>query len=156
MKQNDTVGEEHILDKKYLLQIYSFLASERHGFFSSFGNVLPLEKNEWAEKMNDKFALLRNRITYDKKACSVHRAAAFLFFHIIKSHSLVDGNKRSAVICVCAFYGNYYAAEENFLSYISTDKLYQYAKKVASHTREENDSEKIVQIENFFLNFFEE
>ncbi|TAK04276.1 type II toxin-antitoxin system death-on-curing family toxin [Patescibacteria group bacterium] len=83
--------------------------------------LLPFVDEEWAAEMRDCFEV--NQLHPDHDIVS---ASARLFHRITKNHRLVDGNKRSAVICTYLFiFGNGHNLK------IAARNLYELTRHVA-------------------------
>lgn len=95
--------------------------------------LLPFVDENWASEMRDCFEV--NSLHPDADIVS---ASARLFHRITKNHRLVDGNKRSAVICTYLFiFGNGYNLD------VSARNLYELARRIA---QDEASPEKAVDI----------
>lgn len=83
---------------------------------------LPEISDVWSRQMEDCFQLVKLLPDHN----DVATAGARLFYKIIKRHERVDGNKRSALICVYLFF-----LLNDCRLELNDDDLYHLAKRVA-------------------------
>lgn len=107
--------------------------------------LMPLFDDAWAGKMSNAYALTSMHPDRD----ALDRAAARIFYRIIKNHSLVDGNKRSAIFCVYLF-----VLKNGFVLNISAGDLYDIAKSVAKSKKDQEQM--ISQVATLFGQHFEQ
>ncbi len=107
-----------------------------HYFSDIFGAFLPTEKEQWVEQMFNTQSTVQTRVTMLNKS-DIHETAARLMFGIIKGHKLVDGNKRSSILCMIGFYFiNKYTTNFN------PENLYNKTKDIAKLDSQTIDDEK--------------
>lgn len=109
-----------------------------------FGPFLPTDKKTWVEEMTSiqKTFAQRNATIgiYD-----VHEAVARVMFLIIKGHKLVDGNKRSSIICMIGLY-----ALNNYEVVVDKDDIYNKVKEIATLDSQHcNDEKEIMKLKEF-------
>jgi death-on-curing family protein len=85
-------------------------------------DFLPPTNNQWSKLMRDCFDVAQLAPDHP----NIFRMSARIFYKITKNHYLIDGNKRSAVICIYLF-----LFKNNFSLAIEPDELYHLAKSVA-------------------------
>lgn len=100
------------------------------GGYENLSKFLPATDENWARLLEADFQLCQMH----PDAQNMERSAARLFYRIIKNHHFVDGNKRSAVICLYLFL----FLNEYDLSMAWQD-LYGLARAVAEKTQKSEE-----------------
>ena len=110
-----------------------------------FGAFMPAAEPEtWARHMvlAQRAVEMRAQMT----AIDTHESAARLMFNVIKRHKLTDGNKRSALLCMIAFY-----FMNGFTTTFNPEDLYRKSKEIAGlDSRAIDDDSEIRGIGAFF------
>ena len=131
------------LYKKDLLDLYT-LEYNTNYLSNIFGPFLPTNKEEWADKMVSTQARVEQRNTMTNNN-DVHETIARVMFLIIKGHKLVDGNKRSSILCMVGLYTlNSYDVR------ISPEDLYTKVKEIAAlDSQTTDDEQEIMKLKEF-------
>ena len=129
--------------KEDLLRLYE-LEYNTNYLSDIFGAFLPTDKEKWAEQM---FSIQtrvaqRNAMTNNH---DIHETIARVMFLIIKGHKLVDGNKRSSILCMVGLYRlNDYEVR------IDPEGLYTKVKEItALDSQTTDDEQEIVRLKEF-------
>lgn len=131
------------LNKEDLLRLYEVEYSIEY-FSDMFGAFLPTDKKVWAEQMASIQARVaqRNAMTNNH---NIHESVARVMFLIIKGHKLVDGNKRSSILCMVGLY-----LFNNYEVMFDPETLYIKVKEIAALDSQIIDDEKeITQLKEF-------
>ena len=131
------------LDKEKLLFLYEVEYDTKY-LSDIFGPFLPTNKEEWAEQMASiqQTVAQRNAMTDNH---NIHETVARVMFLIIKGHKLVDGNKRSSILCMVGLY-----VLNNCEVLVDPEQLYAKVKELAALDSQTCDDEKeIDQLEQF-------
>lgn len=103
---------------------------------SSIGisNYLPQIDKLWISRMLDVIERVRIQHYYQPET-DLYTASAQIFYNICKLHGEIDGNKRSAVICVFLFLTlnyNEHLHSKRFYTVDGSEIVYNLAKRIAS------------------------
>ena len=71
--------------------------------FREVSDYLPLTNRHWVSRMANVFSRVEYKYHANQAIKDVSGAAADVFYNIIKLHAEIDGNKRSALICIYLF-----------------------------------------------------
>lgn len=100
------------------------------GDYENLSKFLPAINKDWARLLEADFQLCQMH----PDAQSMERSAARLFYRIIKNHHFIDGNKRSAVICMYFF-----LVLNKYDCTMEWQDLYNLAKTVAEKTQKSEE-----------------
>ncbi len=124
------------LTEEHLLRLYD--TERKTGYLTGlFGPFLPTDREVWAEKMAAVQGIVQNRSTM--LGDDLHGTIARAMFLIIKGHKLVDGNKRSSILCMI---GMYYL--NGYEMTIDPEALYRKVKEIAALDSQTCDDDTIV------------
>lgn len=93
---------------------------------------LPAISDFWAKQMSSCMETTRLLANSSDDSYDICRCASVIFYKITKNHYLVDGNKRSAVICLYLFF-----AVNGMILEVPFTSLYGLSKDVAGDSREQ-------------------
>ena len=130
-------------NKEHLLYLYEIEYNTEY-LSDIFGAFLPTSKEEWADKMASIQARVaqRNAMTNNH---DIHESVARVMFLIIKGHKLVDGNKRSSILCMVGLY-----LFNDYEVMFDPETLYTKVKELAALDSQTIDDEKeIIQLKEF-------
>ncbi|MDD9868170.1 MAG: Fic family protein [Candidatus Campbellbacteria bacterium] len=134
------------LTEKILLGLYE-AEYEKEYLTSIFGEFLPTEKEKWVKEMASIMSTVETRSNFCNM--SLDEAVARVMFCIIKGHKLVDGNKRSSILCMVGLYAlNLYVSDkgvgnkERFT--FDPESLYHKVKEIAALDSQTIDDEKVI------------
>lgn len=71
--------------------------------FKGIVGYLPNTNQQWVSRMVDVFSRAEYKYEHINSHVEINDAAADIFYNIIKLHTEIDGNKRSALICIYLF-----------------------------------------------------
>ena len=132
-----------LLSKGNLLQLYQLEYNTKY-LSDIFGAFLPTDEQVWAEQMASIQARVaqRNAMTNNH---DIHESVARVMFLIIKGHKLVDGNKRSSILCMVGLY-----LFNDYEVMFDPETLYVKVKELAALDSQTIDDEKeIIQLKEF-------
>ena len=131
------------LDKAKLLLLYDLEYNAKY-LADLFGAFLPTNKEQWAEQMESvqQTVAQRNAMTGRN---DIHESVARVMFLIIKGHKLVDGNKRSSILCMVGLY-----ALNDCELFVDPEQLYKKVKELAALDSQTcDDEQEIARLQEF-------
>ncbi|MFH2232614.1 MAG: hypothetical protein ABII13_05620 [Patescibacteria group bacterium] len=122
-----------------MIRAWYFMLKENDEFQKAF--YLPAIDGAWCEQMLSAF-----QTTAIRPDCrtNIKQAAACVFYKITKNHYRVDGNKRSAVICIFFFF-----LVNGFWLNMPSIELYELSRELAM-SKSQNEGKEIDRIASRF------
>ncbi len=104
--------------------------------FREVSDYLPLTNRYWVSRMASVFSRVEYKYHANQAIKDISGATADVFYNIIKLHAEIDGNKRSALICIYLFIiVNLINTSHNYnndaFSKKGAFKMYKMAKRIA-------------------------
>lgn len=102
--------------------------------FKGIVGYLPKTNQQWVSRMDDIFSRAEYKYDHVYSHVEINDVAADIFYNIIKLHAEIDGNKRSALICIYLFFTTNIMMKSPEIFVFSkkgTFKVYKMAKRIA-------------------------